>query len=238
MSVLALHGFAQSPEQWRRFFPSGACPWLGGHGSAPLLPGGFEAEVKRLEALALSLPQPRRLVGYSQGARLGLGLLVKAPELFERACLVAVNPGLETELERSQRQKWELDLAQKLETQGLDAFFDYWEALPLFASQRAFPAARLEQRQARRVHQAAPLARALVELGLGAMPNYWPELGSVRVAVDLVVGAEDEKFVPIAERAQKGLPGSKLHKIQGAGHNPLLEAPLELREWLEETGYL
>jgi len=200
-------------------------------------PSGFEEEVERLATLALQLAPPRRLVGYSQGARLGLGVLIRTPELFERACLVGVNPGLESELERIQRRQWENGLAQKLQMEGVEAFLDEWENLPIFASQRAFPGASLEQREARRMHQPVPLARALVGLGLGGMPNYWPELRAVTVPIDLVVGDSDAKFGALAERAQSQFQHCEVHKIAAAGHNPLLEAPLAFTKLLNDLGY-
>jgi 2-succinyl-6-hydroxy-2,4-cyclohexadiene-1-carboxylate synthase len=257
MTLLALHGFTQTPEQWRRLLPEALCPWVAGHGPAEPPTHGFAGEIARLAGLAAELPAPRKLLGYSQGARLGLGLLVAAPDLFERACLIGLNPGLETGPERAERQNWERGLADKLVREGLDAFLEHWESLPVFASQADFARENLElhgaertnfeptgfehelaeQRRARRVHRPEPLGRALVELGLGAMPNYWPDLSQISLPVDLVVGALDPKFVALAERAGALFPSSTLHKIEGAGHNPLLEARGAVQDLLVQLGY-
>jgi 2-succinyl-6-hydroxy-2,4-cyclohexadiene-1-carboxylate synthase len=223
-SVFALHGFAQTPSQWLEIWPHAATPWISGHGPNPTFVPDFTAEVGRLAELALGLRPPRVLLGYSQGARLGLGMLADFPDLFERAVLVGVQPGLETEGERAVRVEWEQEVAHKLEVQGLDTFWAYWEALPALARMRMDPAAPSEL--ARRTQlDARGLAWAMRTLGLGAMPNFWPLLPAISSQVELVVGELDTKFLALAERARPTFLDGRLHIIPGAGHNPLFDAP-------------
>lgn len=233
MSAFALHGFAQHREQWTPFAPDALAPWVLGHGPDPAisardLAAGFDAEVSRLVGLARALPAPRVLLAYSQGARLGLGMLAKAPELFERACLVSVHPGLRLDDERDARITWEENLAATLKAGGLPAFLEVWDALPVFRSSTAPPEARQTEREARSVHHPEGLALALRQLGLGRMPNLWNVLPSLPIPVDFVAGARDAKFVALAREAHALTPKSRLHLVPNSGHNPLLDAPRAL----------
>ncbi|RLB41429.1 MAG: hypothetical protein DRH23_17845, partial [Deltaproteobacteria bacterium] len=71
-------------------------PSLAGHGLdwQSRAVQSFDDEVARLAALASSLQSPRLLCGYSLGARLALGLLVRQPCLFDAALLIGLHPGL------------------------------------------------------------------------------------------------------------------------------------------------
>ena len=57
------------------------------------------------------------------------------------ACLIleGASPGLAEPKERAERAEGDHALADLIEEKGVEAFFDYWERLPLFASQRDLP---------------------------------------------------------------------------------------------------
>jgi 2-succinyl-6-hydroxy-2,4-cyclohexadiene-1-carboxylate synthase len=182
---------------------------------------------------------PWHLVGYSMGARLGLGLLASYPRRFASATLVGVNPGLaedgDGQAARQQRTEADEQWAQLLERDGVDAFIARWDRLPLFASQRRLPPAVLEsQRSIRRQQSAAGLAAAMRALSLGRMPNYRPALERVGVSLCFVVGSLDSKFLALAESLVEQLAVSptpaRLEVIDDTGHNVVLEAPTALAE--------
>ena len=238
---LLLHGFSGGPESFHAVEAdlSGTkflAPHLLGHGEPPTPSAhSFEDEVDRLARLCRAhFAQSVDLLGYSLGARLGLGLLLRHPDLFRSAVLVGVNPGLETEPERHARRASDFALAQKLaQDNDVGAFVEHWERLPLFASQQSLPRAVLErQARLRRSHSAAGLGRALQVLGLGSMPNFWPSLVRVDQPLTLVVGEYDLKFRNLAQAMIQSLPRARLEIIPGAGHNVVLEAPLALTEVL------
>lgn len=139
-SLLLLHGFTGSPESWApviRLLPAGTrvvAPALAGHAGAlgddaP----DFEREVDRLAGFVPA--GPVHVAGYSLGARLALGLLVRHGSLFGGATLVGVHPGLPTEAERAARRREDAELERLLIEQGVEAFVDEWERRPLFATQ-------------------------------------------------------------------------------------------------------
>lgn len=241
--LLVLHGFAGHPEAWRevvdRLEAPGlvAAPFLPGHGPEPLRPEwtSFEAVIRDLVAAVRALDSGKwRLAGYSLGARLGLGMLVAAPRLWADALLVGVNPGLEEEAERAARRAEDAARARLLRKEGLEAFVEVWERLPLFDSQRALPPATLAaQRSWRLAHDPRRLAWVLETLGPGAMPDLWPLLSGIAKPVRLVVGELDTRFVGIAERAAERLPAGSLTVVPGVGHNVVLEAPEAVARLLE-----
>lgn len=232
--LVALHGFTQSPSAFSPLkLPLALAPFLSGHGPSPDLTSlSFEDEVTRLAALmreSLS-GRPAHLLGYSQGARLALGLLVRHPELFAEATLVGLNPGLQTEEERQARLAWENEWIRVLETEGLAVFYQKWSSQALFVSQNALPPElRATQEAARAQHTAHGLIHALRTLSLGHMPNYWPLLAKLTVPTRLLAGASDEKFVKLAQAAEEASAHLVARSLPGAGHNPVLEAPEAVR---------
>jgi len=229
-SVLSLHGFlghaeALSSLELDRLVEASACPLLLGHGRQPEPPSpSFDAEVERLLALAETLPHPRRLLGYSQGARLGLGLLLRRPGLFQQALLVAAQPGCATAAERHERRALEDVWIAEIEDHGARAFIDRFSALSLFGPPR--PAAELLQRQPWRwEHTQAGLVSALLVLGTSQMPNFWPALSTIDCPVELWVGSLDEKFCRIAQQMRDLMPAASVRTFEGSYHNPIMDAP-------------
>lgn len=245
-ALVFLHGFSGSPGSWdevRAALPPATkvfAPALLGHGS-PLdeaVPSGFEAEVDRIAQLLRTHAEDTRLhlVGYSLGARIALGLLVRHVGLFTNATLIGGQPGLELEEERAGRRLADEHLCQILEELGIETFVQKWEGIPLFASQKSLPPEVLaRQRAARLGRDPRALARSLRATGLGVMPSYWESLRSIRVPVRLVAGALDAKFTAIARRMATSLPNSEIQIVPNVGHNVLLEAPDAVVEMMMMT---
>ncbi len=220
-----------------RFRPVLAPAGLGHDGTAG--PPGidrFEDEVDRLAAaIRQDDPRPRHLAGYSLGARVGLGLLVRHPALFRSATLIGANPGLTDPAEREDRAARDERWARLLETDGLDTFVAAWEALPLFATQEALPGDTLDrQRRIRRSHDPRGLARSLRVAGLARMPDYRSRLGDIDVPVRVIAGARDAKFRALASEMAERLPRAALTLVPDAGHNVVLERPTEIAALLRE----
>lgn len=228
MRVL-LHGFTGAPAAWDRVRarldgPSVAPP-LPGHGGPPV--AGWDEAVDRLAGLC----DGAHLVGYSLGARLALGMLVRHPHRPRRVTLIGVNPGVD---DREARLDWEASLVRILERDGLGAFVRHWEALPLWASQARLPDDVLARQRALRLsHSPDGLAHALRALGLGVMPDLRPALPAVRVPVDLVVGGLDAKFLALARAFADACPAARVIVVPDVGHNVVLEAPEALARILQ-----
>jgi len=237
---LCLHGFTGTPACFHALSAAGTLltPVLSGHGApASAWEANFEAEVARVGRWLAERSRDRvHLLGYSLGARLGLGLLQAYPERFLSALLVGANPGLRTADERQERRQSDERQRQLLLTGGLEVFIEHWERQPLFATQAALSQELLaEQRRARLTHTAAGLAHALDALGLGSMPDYWTTLAELDLPIAVVVGERDTKFRRLGEAMLELLPSARLELAPGAGHNVVLERPAWLSELMQRA---
>lgn len=224
--IVALHGFLGSPAMWAGLAPSVTAPWCPGHGPRGETPpaGAFDDVIDLLAAQLLPRTGGVRLYGYSMGARLALALLLRYPARVRDAVLVGVTPGIRDPAERAARVAADAALADALLREGLGAFVDRWEALPLFATQRALPAAVQATRRAQRLaHTPEGLAWCLRTLGTGAMPPLWEALGECPVPIVLVTGEHDGKFTAIAEEMVGVLPRARHHRVTAAGHDVVTE---------------
>jgi 2-succinyl-6-hydroxy-2,4-cyclohexadiene-1-carboxylate synthase len=236
MATLALlHGFAGQPASWDEVVAAldlDAPPIrlaLPGHGlDAQPLVEDFDAAV---DELALALPDEGLLAGYSLGARVALAIALRHPAKVAALLLIGVQPGIDDQAERDKRQRWDDEHAELLEREGMTAFVDRWQALPMFASQATVDDdRRAKQRRERLAHEPRALASAMRALGQGRMPSMWPYLAELTIPVQLLVGSHDSKYLSIAEHMHSLLPNSTLHLARDCGHNLLLEAPSSVSE--------
>ena len=232
--IALLHGFAAAPESFDELaalLPEDrrvVALALPGHDpAAPIEPrGGFEGAAARIAAAVAALGRGATLCGYSLGARLALAAALLRPEIAAELILVGVNPGLADPAARAARAAWDAGWAARLRAEGIEAFAAAWEALPLFATQRALPEdKRAAQRALRLKGDAASLAAAMETLGLAAMPDYAPRLAELAAPTTLVAGGLDAKFRAIAAAAAPSLRRGRFVVAPGAGHNVVLEAP-------------
>jgi 2-succinyl-6-hydroxy-2,4-cyclohexadiene-1-carboxylate synthase len=176
------------------------------------------------------------LIGYSLGARLALGIALRHPGLVSRLSLISGHPGLNTEPERALRRASDGAWCELLQTQGIAAFVDAWQAQALWASQVRLPVATREQKRKERLcNTALGLCRSLRVTGLAEMPNFAPLLAQVRVPTDVVAGELDSKFCELARVLARGLEQGRLAIIPGAGHDLLLEQPALITQLIRGT---
>ena len=225
--LVLLHGFTQTGRSWQPIVHALAgryralAPDLPGHGDfAERRPASFTACDAYLRAVAGG---PFTLAGYSMGGRIALHAALSLGPLVERLVLVGASPGIADAAERADRAAADATLADRIEAIGIDAFVREWSAQPLFGG---MPRGVAELADEDRLRNTAPgLAAALRGLGTGVMPSLWDRLGELTMPVELVVGERDEKFRAIALQMEAGLPSSRLHVVEGAGHAVPLEAP-------------
>ncbi|HSH02850.1 MAG TPA: 2-succinyl-6-hydroxy-2,4-cyclohexadiene-1-carboxylate synthase, partial [Anaerolineae bacterium] len=128
--------------------------------------------------------------------------------------------------EQTARQQRDDALAQRILNQGLPAFVDFWENIPLFASQKQLPPSTQDHhRQLRLQNNPLGLANSLRGMGTGQQPNLWPHLPTLNLPTHLIAGALDTKFVNLNQQMHAQLPQSTLTIIPQVGHTTHLEAP-------------
>lgn len=234
--LVLLHGFTGGQRSFeevtRRLVPDRPVhtPFLPGHGPRPaVLPTDWRHGIELVLASLADVEAPFDLCGYSLGGRTALGLLARVPERIASLVLVGAHPGLRSDEERAARRTADAEHVARLRRDGLERFVDAWESQPLFATQDRVPeASRRAKREDRLGHTADGLAASLEAMGLGAMPDARPALAAYEGAVDVVVGALDAKFRPIAEEVARCARRATLHVVPGAGHDVPLEAPAAL----------
>lgn len=229
-TVLALHGFSGGPASFDRLRAvlgptvRFVAPDLAGHGPEPRFVASYEDEVRVIADLARGLEDELVVLGYSLGGRVALGLLGRVP--IRAAVVVAAHPGLRDPVEVEARLADDRRLSQRLVADGPEAFFEAWEALPLFATQRELPDPVREERAAlRRSHRPEGLASALLALSLGAMPDHRAAIAAATHPIHFVVGDRDPKFLALASEVVSLTSSARLDVVAGVGHDVLLEAP-------------
>ncbi len=242
--VILLHGFAQTPRSWDAV--ANALRARGHEVHVPDLyaqarPFSLDAACRRVAEIvrdvARASGEPCVVVGYSMGGRIALETLARAQAAGERLPLSALalegaglGPADEAAREafRARGDAWAADLREN----GVAAFMDRWETLPLFASQRALSAdVRARVRSDRVAHGAEELASSLTEAGQHCQAGEADSLAALACAAECGVrvvyvhGRLDEKYGAVARRVAELVPAARIEGITRAGHNVHLEQP-------------
>jgi 2-succinyl-6-hydroxy-2,4-cyclohexadiene-1-carboxylate synthase len=235
--LLLLHGFTGSVATWQPHLLAFqairrtiAVDLLGhGRSDSPAEPERYRMErcLDDLLALLDSLGAGRvDVLGYSLGARIALHLAVAAPDRVGALVLESGSPGLANPAERAARMRADEALADRIEREGTAAFVEFWEALPLFASQARLPVAVRDRLRAQRLQNSAEgLANSLRGLGTGRPEPLWDQLPTLAIPTLLLVGEEDQKFRALAQEMAAALPRAQVIVVPGAGHAVHLEQP-------------
>lgn len=236
--VVLLHGFTGSAGSWGEFGSLLARSHellaidIVGHGASD---SPRELEHYRMERCAEDLVEViRRLgvdrahwLGYSMGARTALTVADAFPNVVHSLTLIGGSPGLACVEDRIARRSADDLLAARIERDGVEAFVDYWESIPLFASQAALPAAvRAALREGRLRNDATGLANSLRGMGTGAQPSLHERLATIAAPALVLAGALDTKFVLTGDDMAQAMPDARIAAVPGAGHAAQLEQPL------------
>ncbi len=237
-TVLFLHGFMGSTEDWRTVAHELAEEYrcvlvdLPGHGYTPVR---SDADAYRIERVAQDLvhlvdrldPAPFFLTGYSMGGRVALYIAAQYAARIQGLVVESASPGLLTETDRAERRDYDARLAGELETGDWKTFLRQWYATPLFETLHNHGRRFEELLERRHKNNPRELARVLRGMGTGAQPSLWESLPDIRVPTLLVVGEHDTKYRGIAEQMRNLLPRAAVAVMPGAGHNVHFEKPAD-----------
>ena len=236
-AALFLHGFTGSSADWEPFLPAletvATCVAVDllGHGGSDVAADPARHALERQAADLADLLRdlgavPATVVGYSLGARVALRLAVDRPDVVRSLVLLSPSPGIPDADARAARRDHDEALARQLETAGVAAFVDAWEAQPLFAAEAALPAAtRTRIHEARLRNDAHGLAASLRGAGQGSMTPLHDDLPRIAVPTLVVAGERDTTGVERASTVAAAIPGSRLVVLDGVGHAVQREAP-------------
>ncbi len=235
--LVLLHGFTGSAQAWSPLRELLATRFtlvavdIVGHGLSDkpaaldhyLLPRAAADVVRAVELAGFSRSA---WLGYSMGGRLALRVATDHPQAVERLALIGASPGLASPEERAARVASDELLAQNIERDDVEAFIDYWENIPLFASQRLLPAERQAAIRAGRLrNEAVGLATSLRGMGTGTQEPLHRQLSSLAMPVLALAGELDSKYVAIAREMAAAIPEARFASVPGAGHAAHSENP-------------
>jgi pimeloyl-ACP methyl ester carboxylesterase len=239
-ALLLIHGHPFDRSMWRpqvagfgaRGTPGGwrvIAPDLRGLGASTVPAGSvpWSAYAQDLAALLDYLDSQRAVVaGLSMGGQVALEFF----RLFPGRVRALVLASTFAQLDSPERRRWRYELADRLEREGMAGYAS--EILPKMITPRAIADQPDVVRQVLGMMRSAPAAGAAAALRSRAeRPDYTTLLPLIEVPALIVAGAEDE-FTPVsdAEALRRGIPGSQLAIIDGAGHMPNLERPREFND--------
>jgi 2-succinyl-6-hydroxy-2,4-cyclohexadiene-1-carboxylate synthase len=235
--LVLLHGFTGSADTWSGLTAVLAAdytviaPDLVGHGRSDAPSDVERYRMPRaaadLVALVRQLGHERAAwLGYSLGGRTALQVVADHPGAVEALILEGASPGIADADERAARVRSDETMAERIERDGVEAFIDTWEQVPLFASQLTLPAGtRAAIRATRTANTATGLANSLRGMGAGAQDPVLDRLAGIGVPTLLIAGELDTKYVEIARDMARTMPDATMHAIEGAGHAAHLERP-------------
>jgi 2-succinyl-6-hydroxy-2,4-cyclohexadiene-1-carboxylate synthase len=238
-TVVLLHGFTGSTNTWNEvmnYLPINIriiAIDLNGHGksSANMVPERFrmEEQVEDIKKLVDHLNLSTfTLIGYSMGGRIALAYSCTYPLQVTKLLLESSSPGIENRDERLVRIKADERLAKMIENDGLAAFVDFWEEIPLFQSQKRLSEQKKKAIRFERMEQdSIGLASSLRGIGTGAQPSYWSRLSQLTLPVVCITGEFDDKFKKIAIKMSLMIKDVQHIEVLSAGHAIHVENPVQ-----------
>lgn len=235
--LLLLHGFTGSKDTWNDFVPH----WskgnkvisvdLIGHGQTESPPDYSRYEMEKVAEDMIALldflqVEKAHILGYSLGGRLAIAIAALYPERLHSLILESTTAGIQSEEEREKRRQQDFSLADKIEKKGMESFVQYWENIPLFATQKKLPLAVRERIREERLRQnELGLGNSLRGMGTGAQLSYWEQLKHFSCPVFILYGEMDKKFCEIAWLMEKELKNVVVEKFVETGHALHVENP-------------
>jgi 2-succinyl-6-hydroxy-2,4-cyclohexadiene-1-carboxylate synthase len=238
-TMLLLHGFTGTSDSWGSLAAILARHLdvivvdLPGHGrsSAPSDPARYALDRLADDLAAVVDAGGARAVvvlGYSMGGRAAVKFALRHPGRVAGLVLESTSPGITDTAQRARRRQSDDDLATMLERDGITAFVEVWERLPLWSSQVALDQRTRKRLRMQRLAQSPQaLANALRGAGQGSDAPVAGELHAIRVPVLLIAGALDDGYVAFGRTMASALPDARLEIVPGAGHAVHLERPAE-----------
>lgn len=164
------------------------------------------------------------LMGYSMGGRVALAFAAAHPDRPLSLVLESAGLGPETPEARAALNARDAAWVERLRTGTIEEFVDYWEGLPLFASQRGMSAeARGLLRQVRLSCDPSVLSRCVQGSGQHAMPSLSDAVRRLRMPILYAAGMADEKYTKVAVKL--AARGCAVCTLMPCGHNVHLEQP-------------
>lgn len=234
--LLMLHGFMGSGRVFDHLlddlasFCNPITIDLGGHGKtkSPTDPDFYSAkrQVRQLHSILRRLQfENLYLYGYSMGGRLAFQLIASYPNLFSGVVSESAHCGIDSETERSDRQKLDKKRAQQIET-NFEGFINDWMNLPLF--QHTPDQMKLMYQEIMKAQNPKTLSASLRGFGAGVMPSVCDKISGLDPPITLLAGKLDEKYVRRMTEISGKADSSNIQIVENTGHRVHADQPEEL----------
>lgn len=234
--LLMLHGFMGSGKIFGHLIDelSAFCNPitidLAGHGrtESPDGPEFYTAarQVEQLHSIIRRLQfDDLYLYGYSMGGRLAFQLIASHPDLFSGVIIESSHCGIDSETERSERQKTDEKRSQQIE-ENLEGFVDDWMQLPLF--QHTLDQMKARYQEVMKAQNPKTISASLRGFGAGVMPSVCNKISGLDLPITLIAGELDQKYVERMTTIQEQTESSNLQVVKNAGHRVHADQPEEL----------
>lgn len=249
-TLVFLHGFTGSTKTWHEVMKNLPQDWrmiaidLVGHGktASPKQVSFYtmEQQVALLESFfAFKKIEQFDLIGYSMGGRVALAYALTYPERIAKLVLESSSPGLENLADREARMESDNLLAARIQSEGVEAFVDYWQDIGLFHTQKSLSKEQQQLIREERLQQSAiGLANSLRGMGTGQQKSYWDKLSKYSKPVVLLSGELDVKFIKKAQQMATLFPHCEHRTILGSGHAIHVENPQSFATIVKEQLHL
>lgn len=241
--LVLIHGFFSDSESWQPLAMSLAGHFrvllvdLPGHGRSaaalldledwPTLAHALHRRIQDMDCQGKPI-----IAGYSMGARTAMKLATHAPDALGGLVLISGHPGFSDPAEAKARRIEDEMLAQRLEYQELEEVVQEWERKPIFRGQS--DKARERQRYLRLNQHGPSLALALRRFGSGTCTRPENDV-TMPCPVHIITGDRNSVDQERAESLCDLFPDSELTILAGCGHNPLVEAPVQLGSLIRQA---
>jgi len=158
------------------------------------------------------------------GGRAALSYCCKYHPDIRAAILESSTAGIRNFEQKKERVEFDFLLSERIRTEGVDKFLDYWFSIPLFESLKDIDNLENVKNQ-RKQNSVIGLSNMLAGFSTGLMPDYWDRLRNINFPVLLISGELDEKYTQINSEMSKLIPESEHIIVKNCGHNVHLENP-------------
>jgi 2-succinyl-6-hydroxy-2,4-cyclohexadiene-1-carboxylate synthase len=233
--ILLLHGFSGCSDDWEFLInkiPSNFLPIaidLIGHGftESPEDSKFYTAcsIVNQINNITEQLNFEKFIIcGYSLGGRAAISYMCKFPNKVIAAILESSTAGIESIEDKKERVELDYLLADKIKSEGINSFMDFWFQTPLF--ERLKNLSEFNQlKNKRQQNSVIGLSNMIAGFSTGLMQSCWDKLGAINSQVLLISGENDPKYCGINQNLAAKLVHSQHKIIKDAGHNVHLEMP-------------
>lgn len=230
-AIVCLHGFMGCAEDWEPLANALINTQSGFQVIAVDLPPEKDISASLVSFLDSEGQASAVLLGYSLGGRLGLHTAIQNSVKFPVFVGISTTAGIEDVAERSLRAQRDRALAARLAdikaSEEFRLFLEEWWELPVFSSPNRSSQSKSEFIQSRLKRDPVQLAQDLERWSPGILASLWSQLSCHEPPSLYIAGEADFPYTTLAKKMATLSPNAEVEIIKGAGHQLLIEKPIE-----------